>query len=70
MSRQPVDSPFESLASGGPEDAASLREEIAALEADLKKILDSGVPVSEFPFYKGLSEAAGAALAIIEAARP
>jgi hypothetical protein len=70
MSRPPVNSPFDALASGGPEDVASLREEMARLRADIKSALDSGVPVSEFAFCKGLLGAAEAALAIVEAARP
>ncbi|MDR1546857.1 MAG: hypothetical protein LBU12_09170 [Deltaproteobacteria bacterium] len=64
-----IESALDVLSSGQPDEVKALREEIAQLDFGLKTIIDAGLPPNEFGFFKGIKQAAEAALAIIDAPR-
>jgi hypothetical protein len=66
MSETPF-SAMDALADGRADDLKTLRDELAELDFQLRKILEAGLPLDQFPFFEGLKAAAESALAIVEA---
>ncbi|MDR2366672.1 MAG: hypothetical protein LBF58_00960 [Deltaproteobacteria bacterium] len=59
-------SPWDTLSSEEPTETKALREEVSELDTKLKTVIDQGLPVDEFPVFKGLKTATEAALDIVD----
>ncbi|MDR2441954.1 MAG: EscE/YscE/SsaE family type III secretion system needle protein co-chaperone [Deltaproteobacteria bacterium] len=59
-------SPWDILDSGQPQEVKELRQELADLDFELKKTLDAGLTVEEYPVISALKSASEAAIDIVD----